>query len=93
MQKQDRSLETIAPRPASEVMRLSRMGCFHQHRLSFMRVLLRRLKSQEWRFEAALFDIDKQGVGVAVIAPKGQKIPILWWPLQMTWRPKNAQTG
>jgi len=88
MQKQDISLETIAPRPASEVMRLSRMGCFHQHRLSFMRVLLRRLKSQEWRFEAALFDIDKQGVGVAVYSAHGPKKP-----LQMTWRPKNAQTG
>ena len=73
MQNQDILLETIAPRPASEVMRLTRMGCFHQHRLSFMRVLLRRLKSQNWRFETALFDIDKQGVGVAVYSAHGPK--------------------
>ncbi|MGB1791219.1 MAG: hypothetical protein ACPHFX_03010, partial [Paracoccaceae bacterium] len=73
MQNQDILFETIAPRPASEVMRLTRMGCFHQHRLSFMRVLLRRLKSQNWRFETALFDIDKQGVGVAIYSAHGPK--------------------
>jgi hypothetical protein len=31
------------------------------------------LKSQEWRFETALFDIDKQGVGVAVYSAHGPK--------------------
>ncbi len=73
MQNQDISLETIAPRPASEVIRLTGMGCFHQHRLSFMRVLLRRLKSQNWRFETALFDIDKKGIGIAVYSAHGPK--------------------
>ena len=54
-----------ALRPASQVMRLARMGSFHQSRLSFMRVLLRRLKDQGWRFDRPVFDIDANGVGVA----------------------------
>ncbi len=46
-------------------MRLERMGSFHQSRLSFMRVLLRRLKQQNWRFDRPRWDIDANGVGVA----------------------------
>ncbi|MGI9491164.1 MAG: hypothetical protein ACR2QF_01930 [Geminicoccaceae bacterium] len=46
-------------------MRLVRMGCFHQSRLSFMRVLLRRLKHQGWRFDRPIWRIDDKGVGVA----------------------------
>lgn len=52
-------------RPALQVMRLERMGCFHQSRLSFMRVLLRRLKAENWKFDRPRFDIDENGVGVA----------------------------
>ena len=37
-------------RPAETVMKLARLGAFHQSRLSFMRVLLRRLKAENWRF-------------------------------------------
>ena len=48
------------------VMRLDRMGSFHQSRLSFMRVLLRRLKRNNWRFDRPKFDIDENGVGVAL---------------------------
>ena len=47
-------------------MRLARMGSFHQCRLSFMRVLLRRMKSESWSFERPRFDIDVDGVGVAL---------------------------
>ena len=64
-------LEKLALRPASEVMRLKRLGCLHQHRLSFMRVLLRRLKSQDWRFETGIFDIDIKGVGIAIYSAYG----------------------
>jgi hypothetical protein len=46
-------------------MRLARMGSFHQSRLSFMRVLLRRLKHQGWRFDRPIWRIDALGVGVA----------------------------
>lgn len=55
-------------RPPSYVMRLQRMGCFHQTRLSFMRALLRFLKQQQWRFERAMWAVDAHGIGVAVYA-------------------------
>ena len=53
-------------RQASEVMKLARMGAFHQNRLSFMRVLLRRATTEKWIFERPLFDINSHGVGRAV---------------------------
>lgn len=53
-------------RPPDTVMRLERMGSFHQCRLSFMRTLLRRMKRDSWSFECPLFDIDVQGVGTAL---------------------------
>ncbi|MEM8952263.1 MAG: hypothetical protein AAGC99_23390 [Pseudomonadota bacterium] len=52
-------------------MRLARLGSFHQCRLSFMRVLLRRLKRERWRFDRPIFDIDAKGVGVAVYTAHG----------------------
>ena len=55
----------IVNRPASVVMKLARMGSFHQSRLSFMRVLLRRLKAENWQFRQAEWQIDEHGVGVA----------------------------
>ena len=58
-------------RPAETVMRLARMGSFHQSRLSFMRTLLRRLKREAWSFERPVFDIDANGVGVAVYSARG----------------------
>jgi hypothetical protein len=51
----------IVNRPASVVMKLARMGSFHQSRLSFMRVLLRRLKAENWQFRQAEWRIDEQG--------------------------------
>jgi len=60
-------------RPANEVMRLKRMGSFHQSRLSFMRVLLRRLRRENWQFDRPIFDIDKKGVGVATYRITGPK--------------------
>jgi hypothetical protein len=52
-------------RPPSQVMRLARMGAFHASRLSFMRVLLRRIKREGWRFDRPVWRIDAEGVGVA----------------------------
>ncbi|HSF90656.1 MAG TPA: hypothetical protein VLA51_00480, partial [Paracoccaceae bacterium] len=63
--------ETVEMRDPAKVMRLARLGSFHQSRLSFMRILLRRLKSEDWRFERRLFDIDTNGVGVAVYTAHG----------------------
>ena len=53
------------------VMRLKRMGSFHQSRLSFMRVLLRRLKRDNWSFDRPIFDLNKKGVGVATYRATG----------------------
>ena len=64
-QTQKSSEPLIFNRPASVVMKLARMGSFHQSRLSFMRVLLRRLKAENWQFRQAEWQIDEHGVGVA----------------------------
>lgn len=48
------------------VMRLKRLGSFHQSRLSFMRVLTRRMANEGWQFSRPVFDIDPKGVGRAV---------------------------
>ena len=71
----------MMPRPAEDqnlslrdpgtVMRLDRLGSFHQCRLSFMRTLLRRLKRENWRFTRPVFDIDAKGVGTAVYTAYG----------------------
>lgn len=58
-------------RPPEVVMRLARMGSFHQTRLSFMRVLLRRLKKENWRFSCRLWEIDERGFGRAVYTVYG----------------------
>jgi hypothetical protein len=64
-------IKTTALRPPASVMHLDRLGCFHQTRLSFMRALLRRLKSENWRFERTVWELDDKGVGVAVYAAHG----------------------
>lgn len=61
----------IKRRPASQVMRLKRLGSLHQCRLSFMRQLTRRMASENWTFERKVFDIDKAGVGHAVYTTTG----------------------
>ncbi len=58
-------------RPPHQVMRLSRLGSFHQTRLSFMRVLLRRLINEQWRFKRSQWQVDRQGVGHAVYTAIG----------------------
>lgn len=56
----------IAPRDPDQVMRLSRMGSAHPMRLSFLRVLLRRLQGEGWRFDRPVWQVDDRGVGYAV---------------------------
>ncbi len=50
-------------RPPGEVMRLSRLGRFHPTRLSFARVLVRRMAREGWRIETAARDLDDDGYG------------------------------
>ena len=54
------------PRPPEEVMRLSRMGAFFPTRLSFMRVLLRRLARERAAVRRTVWEMDAQGYGRAV---------------------------
>lgn len=56
----------IPLRPPEDVMRLSVLGSFTQTRLSFMRVLLRSLKNDQWRFSRPLWNINNKGQGIAV---------------------------
>ena len=72
-QLQNHSKPSIINRPASVVMKLARMGSFHQSRLSFMRVLLRRLKAENWQFRQGEWRIDEYGVGVATYEAIGPK--------------------
>lgn len=52
-------------------MKLARMGSFHASRLSFMRILLRRLKREAWAFARTHWRMDETGVGVAVYQATG----------------------
>jgi len=56
----------IGMRAPDAVMRLDRLGSFHQTRLSFLRAMLRRAEREAWRLRRPLFSIDAAGVGTAV---------------------------
>ncbi len=61
----------VSRRDPNMVMRLARLGSMHQSRLSFMRILTRRLAQENWRFEKTAFEIDGTGVGHAVYTAHG----------------------
>lgn len=63
----------VARRDKAMVMRLNRLGSMHQCRLSFMRILTRRMVREGWKFSRPVFDIDANGVGHAVYSAKGPK--------------------
>jgi len=73
VEKAEDKHEKVTLRPASQVMRLARMGSIHQCRLSFMRILLRRMKRENWTFDRPVFEVDAKGVGHAVYTAKGPK--------------------
>ena len=50
------------------IMKLSRLGSFHQSRLSFLRSFLSEFK--DWDFKRDLFNLDKNGYGTAVYSFK-----------------------
>ena len=50
------------------IMKLSRLGSFHQSRLSFLRSFLSEFK--DWEYKRDLFDLDKNGFGTAVYSFK-----------------------
>ncbi len=54
----------ISLRDPNIIMKLSRLGSFHQSRLSFLRSFLSEFK--DWEYKRDLFDLDKNGHGTAV---------------------------
>jgi len=60
-------------RDPSEVMKLSRMGSFHQSRLSFMRILMRQIRDENWKFKKEEFNVNNKGVGHAIYSATGPK--------------------
>ena len=56
----------LALRPASDIMRLKRMGVAFPTRLSFMRILLRYLIKENVKVKRDVWDVDDQGYGQAV---------------------------
>ena len=50
------------------VMKLSRLGSFHQSKLSFLRSFLKEFK--DWKYNRDLFDLDENGYGKAVYSFK-----------------------
>lgn len=65
IQKPEPQLSPVL-RPPQQVMKLARLGSFHQTRLSFMRALLRSLKQEQWQFSRGSWEMDANGVGHAL---------------------------
>ena len=55
-------------RDPNVVMKLSRLGSFHQSKLSFLRSFLNEFK--EWDYKRDLFELDEHGYGIAVYSFK-----------------------
>jgi len=54
----------IKLRDPNEIMKLSRLGSFHQSKLSFLRSFIREFK--DWDYKKNLFNLDENGYGTAV---------------------------
>jgi len=52
-------------------MKLSRLGSFHQSKLSFLRSFIREFK--DWNYKRNIFDLDKNGYGTAVYSLEKNK--------------------
>lgn len=53
-------------RPASEVMKLERLGSMFASRLSFVRSLMRKMIAESWQITNTVFDLDSKGHGLAI---------------------------
>ncbi|MDG4647287.1 hypothetical protein P6F26_02420 [Roseibacterium sp. SDUM158017] len=67
----DQAAAAVERRAPEQVMRLARMGSAHPTRLSFLRILLRRVRAEGWRFDRPVWEIDAKGVGRAVYRARG----------------------
>ena len=55
-------------RDPNSIMKLSRLGSFHQSKLSFLRSFLDEFK--DWEYKKDLFDLDENGYGTAIYSFK-----------------------
>ncbi len=53
-------------RPVDQVMDLERLGAMHQSRLSFMRILVRRIMLERWQIDTARLDLCADGYGTVI---------------------------
>ena len=58
----------ISLRDPSVIMKLSRLGSFHQSKLSFLRSFLKEFK--DWNYKKDLFDLNEHGFGTAIYSFK-----------------------
>ena len=58
-------------RNPDEIMKLSRLGSFHQSKLSFLRSFLKEFKN--WIYKRDMFELDESGFGTAVYSFKKKK--------------------
>ena len=58
-------------RDPKKIMTLSRLGSFHQSKLSFLRSFIREFK--DWKFNLILFDLNSEGHGTAVYSVSNEK--------------------
>ena len=58
-------------RDPNTIMKLSRLGSFHQSKLSFLRSFLNEFK--DWEYKRDLFNLDRFGYGIAVYSFKKDK--------------------
>ena len=55
----------VQHRDPNQIMKLSRLGCFHQSKLSFLRSFIREFK--DWEFKNELFALNEEGYGLSLI--------------------------
>ena len=66
--KKSKYIENKIPlRDPSKVMKLERLGSFHQSRLSFSRQLINEIVQNKWIFNISEWNINNDGIGHAVI--------------------------
>ena len=77
-------------RSPKEIMKLSRLGCFHQSKLSFLRSFLEEFK--DWKFSRDLFELNKEGYGRAIYSFSKKIELILWFVLQINLKTRKDLT-
>ena len=66
----------IELRDPKKIMKLSRLGSFHQSKLSFLRSFLREFK--DWDYKRDMFNLDENGHGVAAVSYTHLTLPTIY---------------